>query len=88
MMPPRRSDAPGSAPRALAKTNPTEAKISSHAGLDQRRAQREADKLVRALRDQLDALEAGEIEFGVAACTIDVIGSLLADIALRGEMVA
>jgi hypothetical protein len=56
--------------------------------LAQRRARREADKLVRLIRQQLDGLESGEIAFGEAACMIDVLGSLLADLALRGEQVA
>jgi hypothetical protein len=54
--------------------------------LSRRRAKREADRLIQALRAQLDGLESGEIPFAVAACTVDVLGSLLADIALRGEL--
>jgi hypothetical protein len=94
--PPRRAAAPGldSEGRrqrrfgSTAEANDSRSQVYPTDALARRRSKREADKLVRLLREQLGGLESGEIPFAVAACTIDVLGSLLADLALRGERVA
>ncbi len=54
--------------------------------LAQRRAQRDAERLIRALREQIAGYDAGLIPFPVFACTCDVITSLMADIALTEEL--
>ena len=84
-----RREAPKSAPRQIAADKrDRQDKVTSSGDLERRRSRREADKLLRALREQLAGYDAGEIEFATFACTADVIASLMADIALRGEMVA
>ncbi|MGA3214095.1 MAG: hypothetical protein ABSD97_00200 [Acidimicrobiales bacterium] len=56
--------------------------------LAQRRARRQAASLILALRELLAGFDSGELPFPVFACSLDAVASLLADIALRGELVA
>jgi hypothetical protein len=52
--------------------------------LNRRRTQRQAEVLVAELRELLAAYDTGCIPFEVLACTVDVVGARLADIAIAG----
>jgi hypothetical protein len=83
----RNDEAPDRKAQGLVSTGLTDrSQITSHLDLDRRRAQRQAASLILALRELLAGFDSGELPFPVFACSLDAVASLLADLALRGEM--
>ncbi len=81
----------GGAPRGFLENghhDDDQGQVYPKGALERRRAEREADLLVDAIRTVLTLLDRGEVPLDQAAATLDILSGRLATLALTGALVA